>query len=161
MNVCNWFICKMPKVINKNRTEQNRNRARIFRSVQNILRQDRNVHKVIQYRYSTNSNPTIGLVSLHDSNSSDQFTRCGAQKSLVDQLRSWALEYHLTHRAVSKLLKALILTLGWDSCLKIVVLYWRHRNLWILKGELVASTGIMDWQRAYVLFFLGWTQTWP
>lgn len=35
------------------------------------------------------------------------FNKHTNQKSLIDQLRTWVLEYHLTHRAVSSLLKIL------------------------------------------------------
>lgn len=106
------FASKMPKINkNKNKTELNRNRVRIFRGIQNILQQDRNIHTVIENQNATNVNGTAaftGHISNPNLNHLPNFTHRDTQSSLSDQLRSWALEFHLTRRAVSKLLKILI-----------------------------------------------------
>lgn len=96
----------MPKIISKNKTEQNRNRVRIFRGVQSILRQDRNINQFIQNRNL--ANPIPRYVPRQASNDLPQFTNRGAQTSLVNEIRSWALDFHLTQRAVSRVLKILI-----------------------------------------------------
>lgn len=102
----------MPKIDkNHNKIEQTRNRVRIFRGVQNILRQDRNVHTVIGDKNSTSLNQAAGItghIRYTHFNRSARPIHHGAQTSISDQLRSWALEFHLTHRAISKLLKILI-----------------------------------------------------
>lgn len=87
----------MPK-INKNNTkrEKTRNRVRIFRSAQAILREERNV--TLNYESNVEHN-VLGL---------SQHIRRESRKSLADQLRSWAIEYHVQRRALSKLLKILI-----------------------------------------------------
>lgn len=87
----------MPKVRkNTNKTAQIRDRVRIFRGVQSILRNERNVN---------NSNAHQDIFD--DSSSSVNFVKYERQKSLPDRLRTWALEFHLTQRAVSSLLKIL------------------------------------------------------
>lgn len=85
----------MPKISkNSNKTEQIRNRVRIFRGVQAILKGERNSNK-------------LNLNTLNDVPSVINFTKHEPKKSLSDQLKTWAIEYHLTQRAVSKLLKIL------------------------------------------------------
>lgn len=88
----------MPKIIKNsyNKTEQIRNRVRIFRGVQSILKGERNIDK-----WNLNQN------RFNDIPKSVHFSSCAPQKSLSDQLKQWVLEYHLTQRAVSKLLKIL------------------------------------------------------
>lgn len=87
---------KMPK-INKNKTEQARNRVRLFRGVQSILKSERNVDRMNnlnQNKYNTMAKNV----------SSSSFV---SQKSLADQLKMWVLQYNLTQRAVTELLKIL------------------------------------------------------
>lgn len=87
----------MPKIRkNSSKTEQTRNRVRIFRGVQSILRNERNVNNL-------NANQD----TFDDLPSTVNFVKYDRQKSLPDLLRTWALEYHLTQRAVSSLLKIL------------------------------------------------------
>lgn len=87
----------MPKISkNTNKTEQTRIRVRIFRGVQSILNGERNAIKSNLSQNTFNSYPKAV-----------DFTKCSAQKSLSDHLKTWALEYHLIQRAVSKLLEIL------------------------------------------------------
>lgn len=87
----------MPKINkNINKTEQVRNRVRIFRGVQAILKGERNIDKSYLNQNGFNGIPKAVNVNIY-----------GPQKSLSDQLKTWALEFHLTQRAVSKLLKIL------------------------------------------------------
>lgn len=88
----------MPRISkNTNKAEQTRNRVRIFRGVQSILKNERNLDRS---KLNQNTSQIPQAVN---------FTKCqkSTQKSLSDQLKSWVLDYHLTQRAVSKLLKIL------------------------------------------------------
>lgn len=87
----------MPKtnirnIYKNNKTVQNRNRARIFRTVNSILIQDRNQ---ISTNLQFDQLPRKSINLTH-------------RRSLTDQLRSWAIEFHITQRSLSKLLKILV-----------------------------------------------------
>lgn len=89
------LVVEMTK-INKDirKKEMTRNRVRIFRGMQSILRQERKVN--IESDVALN----VSVLS--------QNLRHQTQKSLADQLRTWSIEYHVQRRALSKLLKILI-----------------------------------------------------
>lgn len=82
---------------NKNKVEGIRKRVGIFRSVQTILKRDQEKNSY--------SHSQIHVAS---------HVRHQVQKSLADQLRSWALECHLKHSVLSKLLTILKLC-GFNS----------------------------------------------
>lgn len=69
-----------------------RNRVRIFRGVEAILKEENSLFNSIHV-------PTIRQRLL------GQFK--GEQRSLADQLRTWSLDYHIKRRAVTSLLKIL------------------------------------------------------
>lgn len=76
--------------------EQTRNRVRIFRGINSIMRKD-NLHLLdsIKLRKTLNEN---------ESNTEDR----PIEPKLSDKLRSWVHEYHVRRNAVSALLKILI-----------------------------------------------------
>lgn len=99
----------MPKLIkNKSQVESTRNRARFFRNVQSILRKGNDQINYIRKR----SVPQFFKEQPID----QQFiTEPEKESSLADKLRSWALEFNVTRRAITSLLK--ILKFSGMSCL--------------------------------------------
>lgn len=78
--------------INKSK-EQSRNRVRLFRGIQAILNNERNLDRINnQNRYNTMAK-TVSSSS--------------PPNSLSDQLKMWVLRYNLTQRAVTELLRIL------------------------------------------------------
>lgn len=83
----------MPKILkNSTKAENLRNRVRIFRGIQSILRHEDKQINVIH----TPNVPQI-LAKHHTEQ----------RKSLFDELRSWALKFHIKRRAITGLLKIL------------------------------------------------------
>lgn len=82
----------MAKIRRNAQADKIRNRVRIFRGVESILREESNQFHAVHV-----SNIRQRMLGQHKVE----------QKSLADQLRSWALEYHIKRRAVTSLLKIL------------------------------------------------------
>lgn len=83
----------MPRVLKKYPIAENtRNRVRIFRGIQSILKEENDRMNFIRTR-----------------NVEHIFTkqRTEQNSSLADKLRAWALEFNVTKRAISSLLKLL------------------------------------------------------
>lgn len=96
----------MPKLLKSNKqAEQNRNRVRIHRGVQSILRNDR-------IDVNNQNSSDINWVNNEHTNVYEVVTfthkiKKHSEKSLADKLRTWALECRVKHDHVSKLLKIL------------------------------------------------------
>lgn len=87
-------ICKI-----SNKSENTRKRVQIFRGIQSILRQDRNVNQANRDQNSFNVPNNVCNFT--------ENVRQESQKSLANNLRNWAIEYHIKQRAISSLLKIL------------------------------------------------------
>lgn len=87
----------MPNSMKKKR-DKLRNRARIFRGVNSILKQDENSSfNVIELKKKMFGNESV-------TNNEEK----SKSSSLSSKLRTWAIEYHVRRRALSALLKILI-----------------------------------------------------
>lgn len=87
----------MPKIKKfDKKSEQNRKRVRIFRGAQAILRAERNMDSVKAVQFNVNFKQIF-----------DQGIRSEKEKC-VNEIRSWAIQYNVQRRAVSALLKILI-----------------------------------------------------
>lgn len=88
----------MPKIIkNTEKHKKLRNRVRLFRSGNQILRQESDaVHNLIKMKSKINI-----FDSQHEKGCEN------SKKNLRDKLRSWAIAFNITRRAISALLKLL------------------------------------------------------
>lgn len=101
-------MTKITKLNKEKVLENTRNRVRICRSVQFILRQDRNVTRDIQankLKHEWNSQSVITGIDQSE-NSGKNYTQW--RQTLTVDIRSWAIEYNVRKRTVTALLKVLI-----------------------------------------------------
>lgn len=104
-------MTKITKLNKEKVLEKTRNRVRIYRSVQSILRKDYNTtHDILtnKLRYEGNSQTVItdDEPNHKSENSAQNYTQW--RETLSIDIRSWAIEYNVRKRAVTALLKVLI-----------------------------------------------------
>lgn len=103
----------MPKISKNTKTNmQTRERVRIHRTMQSILREEKNSMSNFIY--------TKKLKKSLSNEANNHFIETNVQKtdnvtsenSFIDELRSWVIQFHITRRSVSKLLN-LLRKFGW------------------------------------------------
>lgn len=94
-------MTKISKLNKEKVLEKTRNRVRIYRSVQAILRNDRNTTYDIQphnLRHET--------INRSNENSNNNYTQW--KETFAGDIRSWAIKYNIRKRALTALLKVLV-----------------------------------------------------
>lgn len=103
----------MPKISkNTKKNMQTRERVRIHRTMQSILREEKNSISDFIYTKKLKKSLSNEVNNHFIETNVQRIDNVTTENSFIDELRSWVIQYHITRRSVSKLLN-LLRKFGW------------------------------------------------